>query len=352
MTKYFGTPFANTGDRDVIPDSTQPDGSVSYAAGFGFDYERDLNSTPPDPDAKAVPRAGTNGILYDITDALRALQRFGAPEYFPAAAPYAINSMVRHSNVVWRSLIDNNNSVPGSDGNWTAISSVPIASEMTAGIIEIATAAGTATGADGTRAVTPAGLKPLLDAKAPIASPGLTGNPTAPTQNDSDSSTRLANTQWVRIRIANALAGYQAALGFVPVQQGGGIGQANNKLYIGWDGGGLRLQVDGSPQGQFLTDVNGDAKVSGYGYIKSSAVSGLVMPAVAAAGHTAIGTFGFFSRVSGATSAPGDIVSGADLRWTNGDGRRDGGNPPGVWRCHGSSDGSTEGQSTLWQRVS
>jgi hypothetical protein len=40
-------------------------------------------------------------------------------------------------------------------------------------------------------------------------------------------------------------AGVAAAnLGFTPVQQGGGAGQATNKLYVGWLGGNLGLQVD------------------------------------------------------------------------------------------------------------
>ena len=47
-------------------------------------------------------------------------------------------------------------------------------------------------------------------------------------------------------------ASYQPALGFTPVQQGGGAYQAANKIYIGWDGSGLRAQVDGSDLGQFV----------------------------------------------------------------------------------------------------
>jgi hypothetical protein len=35
-------------------------------------------------------------------------------------------------------------------------------------------------------------------------------------------------------------------LGYVPVQQGGGVGQGDNKIRLGWDGGGVRLQVDGN----------------------------------------------------------------------------------------------------------
>jgi hypothetical protein len=37
---------------------------------------------------------------------------------------------------------------------------------------------------------------------------------------------------------ATALAGKQATLGFTPVRQGGGIGQDNSTVYVGWDGTG------------------------------------------------------------------------------------------------------------------
>jgi len=59
----------------------------------------------------------------------------------------------------------------------------------------------------------------------------------------------------------------QGALGFWPVQQGGGAYQAGSKIYIGWDGGGLRAQVDGTDLGRFymggapsapLTDIHLD----------------------------------------------------------------------------------------------
>lgn len=44
-----------------------------------------------------------------------------------------------------------------------------------------------------------------LDAKAPLASPALTGNPTAPTQTAGNNSTRLANTAFVSTAISNAV---------------------------------------------------------------------------------------------------------------------------------------------------
>lgn len=42
------------------------------------------------------------------------------------------------------------------------------------------------------------GLQTALDAKAPLANPALTGNPTAPTQSTGNNSTRLANTAFVQ----------------------------------------------------------------------------------------------------------------------------------------------------------
>ena len=54
-----------------------------------------------------------------------------------------------------------------------------------------------------------------LAAYAPLASPSLTGNPTAPTQALSDNSTRLASTAFVHAAILDALSTYAA---------GGGVG--------------------------------------------------------------------------------------------------------------------------------
>jgi hypothetical protein len=48
-----------------------------------------------------------------------------------------------------------------------------------------------------------------------------------------------ANVSWSLAEI-----GAQAALGFTPVQQGGGTGQGTNKVYIGWSGSQICLQVD------------------------------------------------------------------------------------------------------------
>ena len=54
--------------------------------------------------------------------------------------------------------------------------------------------------------------------------------------------------------------GKQAALGFTPVQQGGGANQYASKIYLGWDGGAVRVQVDGSDMGQLGTTLAGQQK--------------------------------------------------------------------------------------------
>lgn len=55
----------------------------------------------------------------------------------------------------------------------------------------------------GTQAIaTIAGLQPALDLKAPLASPALTGNPTAPTPVAGDNDTSIATTAYVQTEIA------------------------------------------------------------------------------------------------------------------------------------------------------
>jgi hypothetical protein len=59
----------------------------------------------------------------------------------------------------------------------------------------------------------------------------------------------------------------QAALGFTPVQQGGGAGQAGHKLYIGWDPTAFKFrgQVDALDRGFFW--MNADTS-GGLGWVK------------------------------------------------------------------------------------
>jgi hypothetical protein len=56
-----------------------------------------------------------------------------------------------------------------------------------------------------------------------------------------------ANDVWIRIGVLNQSTSkfeVEDYLGFTPVQQGGGVGQLGNKIFIGWSGSELLAQVD------------------------------------------------------------------------------------------------------------
>jgi microcystin-dependent protein len=119
--KFFKIPFAESGDKQAIPDALNTEGYVSFTEGWGDDYERDLKS---DPYAKPVGRKEMNGILNAITVALRQYQTAGFPEFITAADnggtayPYSAGTVVQYAGRLYVSLIANNTSVPGVDGNW------------------------------------------------------------------------------------------------------------------------------------------------------------------------------------------------------------------------------------------
>lgn len=98
MVKYFKYPFAEMGDKTEIKDDVQTDGTISYQAGWTFDYERKYGS---DPQAKPVARDRTNQLNYDITSVLKQYQENGFFDYITpemnggSAFPYALAACVR-----------------------------------------------------------------------------------------------------------------------------------------------------------------------------------------------------------------------------------------------------------------
>lgn len=134
--KFFAIPFAAAGDVAAIPQAAQPDGTVSYTEGFGFDYQRDPAT---DPAAHRMPRDQTNQLFHDITDGLGQYQREGFPEWVRpvdnggVAVLYGVNAYVRWNQSgtweVYCSLVDNNNVEPGTDPTkWTISAPVDPAS--------------------------------------------------------------------------------------------------------------------------------------------------------------------------------------------------------------------------------
>lgn len=125
---YFGIPFGLDGDIAPIPDSSQPDGSVSFDRGYGPDYSLD-------PDAVGVlypERDKMNWLFYAITDALRMFQLEGFPDW-DASINYKKNSWVRYSddNVYFSLVADNLGNLPTDPTKWTMFSQVAAVSFIT-----------------------------------------------------------------------------------------------------------------------------------------------------------------------------------------------------------------------------
>ena len=76
------TPFANSGDRTVIPKAVQPSGSVSFSQGWGPDYQKDPAT---DASAKPVDRATTNYLMYALSTLMGRWQTETFPEWIAAA---------------------------------------------------------------------------------------------------------------------------------------------------------------------------------------------------------------------------------------------------------------------------
>lgn len=135
MTKIFNVPFALSGDKEAIPDALQPDGSVSFTQGFGFDYERPTT----DPLYKPFPRDPYNWLMGAITEALGEIQRQGVATWSADGVPYGLNARVWHDGNVYRSTIAANPSTPGENTDWVDVRA--LATETRAGVAEIATIA-------------------------------------------------------------------------------------------------------------------------------------------------------------------------------------------------------------------
>lgn len=123
--KFFRFPFAATGDKTAIPDDVQQSGGISYAEGYGFDYER---NPATDPQAKRIERDKMNQIHHDITANVQQYQLYGAPWFYDSAAngnkpiAYAKGAQVRYNDGNgennYISLINNNTNLPSDTNSW------------------------------------------------------------------------------------------------------------------------------------------------------------------------------------------------------------------------------------------
>lgn len=125
MDKFFVTPFAQSGDRSAIPDAADPSGFVSYAEGYGDDYERPNT----DPQAKNIERQKMNSLLFQITTAIREQQSQGFPDFITSALnggvpfSYAARAIVRYAGDNYVSLVGSNTTTPADTTKWALFGS-------------------------------------------------------------------------------------------------------------------------------------------------------------------------------------------------------------------------------------
>src|SRR5690606_8104513 len=121
MARQITIAFAENGNRDSIPVTVQSNGEVSWAEGYGFDYQRPIGSSPL---AKNVERTKQNALFHDITEILRQYQQQGAPEWY-ADTPYAQFARVKHGGSYYVAAVDGTEQEPGTGEDWV-VNNVPV----------------------------------------------------------------------------------------------------------------------------------------------------------------------------------------------------------------------------------
>ena len=145
-------PFAESGDRAPIPPATQPNGSLSYAQGFGPDYEEEQGVAP---EAKDIPRQQFNQVLRDDTHFNQCVQEEGVLPWRNDQNYVANQALVKRSNelyfaslntgptsggavdpgaegqAAWKPLVQGGASAPFIDGMNATNSSVDAANDIT-----------------------------------------------------------------------------------------------------------------------------------------------------------------------------------------------------------------------------
>lgn len=133
----------------------------------------------------------------------------------------------------------------------------------------------------------------------------------------------------------------QSALGFTPVQQGGGVGQEANKIHIGFKAtpSTIGLQVDSSDFGDVWCDNYGIHKV------RNCVVAFVVGE---------VGSYAMFRVHNGVGTTPGTLVAGGNLIFTDAGAQSSHGNPGGTWMLMGglqNADGTDDDSAVICLRV-
>jgi hypothetical protein len=157
MADYIRTPFADAGDKTVIP-QTDGAGAVNFNEGYPVRYSED-----PSGSGLSLLRPDMNYLFWVISQAIQQYQQHGVPDFIEtsqnggAAFSYDEGAMVLRGGVIYRSLSGSNVTAPPG-ASWLEIDPY---NELVAN-----------------------------------ASPAFTGLPTAPTQPANTNNTTLATTEY------------------------------------------------------------------------------------------------------------------------------------------------------------
>lgn len=174
-TRIYKTPFAATGDKEVLATADQPDGKVSLQAGWTPDYELPNDNANYRP----VGRAEMNGVFNELTEALGEMQLNGFAKWQSIDGGWPLGAQVSHNGTAYRSTTNANVTTPGSTGAaWVPTNATAIA-DVT-------------------------GLQAALDGKQPKGDYQPAGN-------------------------------YQPALGYAPVNKAGDTGLGSMQMVAGGD---------------------------------------------------------------------------------------------------------------------
>lgn len=120
---YIRIPFAENGEKTAIPFDQNVDGFVSFDQGYTTDYL--LPKT--NPDSKNVELGKQNYLFGVLSSEIQQYQQYGVPLFITSADndgepfAYAINAYVRYEDVVYRSLKDDNTSLPTVTEDWEVV---------------------------------------------------------------------------------------------------------------------------------------------------------------------------------------------------------------------------------------
>jgi hypothetical protein len=116
--RYYKTPFAQSGNKAEVP-NTSLDGAVSYATGFGPDYELPQGAV----DRKTIERNLFNGFNFAVTKNLKQYQENLFPTWIEdngdgVAFSYPLGMIVNHNSKNYVSLEATNQEEPGTGDKW------------------------------------------------------------------------------------------------------------------------------------------------------------------------------------------------------------------------------------------